>query len=39
MARAGEAVVVDGLATRVQRPSAWVNQKVLYDAKRQPQTV
>jgi hypothetical protein len=36
MARSGEAVVVDGLATRVQRPSAWVNQKVLYDAKRTP---
>ena len=34
MARAGEAVVVDGLATRVQRPRGWANQKVLYDAKR-----
>jgi hypothetical protein len=38
MARAGEAVCVDGLATRVQRPSGWVNQKVLYDAKRHAQT-
>jgi DDE superfamily endonuclease len=38
MARSGEAVVVDGLATRVQRPSAWVNQKVLYDAKRHTHT-
>jgi hypothetical protein len=28
MARAGEAVCVDGLATRVQRPSGWANQKV-----------
>src|SRR6266540_139139 len=32
MAQAGEAVVVDGLATRVQRPAGWGNQKVLYDA-------
>jgi hypothetical protein len=39
MARSGEAVVVDGLATRVQRPSAWANQKVLYDAKRHTHTV
>jgi hypothetical protein len=38
MARSGEAVVVDGLATRVQRPSAWVNQKVLYDTKRHTHT-
>jgi DDE superfamily endonuclease len=38
MARAGEAVCVDGLATRVQRPSGWVNQKVLYDAKRHAHT-
>jgi hypothetical protein len=30
--------VVDGLATRVQRPSAWVNQKVLYDANRHTHT-
>jgi hypothetical protein len=29
MAAAGEAVVVDGLATRVQRPAGWANQKVL----------
>jgi hypothetical protein len=29
MARSGEAVVVDGLATRVQRPSGWANEKVL----------
>jgi DDE superfamily endonuclease len=34
MAQAGEAVVVDGLATRVQRPAGWANQKVVYDAKR-----
>jgi hypothetical protein len=27
MAQAGEAVVVDGLATRVQRPCGWANQK------------
>jgi DDE superfamily endonuclease len=38
MARAGEAVCVDGLATRVQRPRGWVNQKVLYDAKRHTHT-
>jgi len=38
MARAGEAVVVDGLATRVQRPCGWANQKVLYDAKRHAHT-
>ncbi len=38
MAAAGEAVVVDGLATRVQRPSGWGNQKVLYDAKRHTHT-
>src|SRR6266496_4110539 len=31
MAASGEAVVVDGLATRVQRPRGWANQKVLYD--------
>ena len=30
----GEAVCLDGLATRVQRPKGWTNQKVLYDAKR-----
>jgi hypothetical protein len=39
MAQTGEAVVVDGLATRVQRPSGWANQKVLYDAKRHAHTV
>ena len=38
MAAAGEAVVVDGLATRVQRPREWANQKVLYDAKRRTHT-
>jgi hypothetical protein len=27
------AVLLDGLATRVQRPRGWANQKVLYDAK------
>jgi hypothetical protein len=31
-------VVVDGLATRVQRPRGWANQKVLYDAKRHTHT-
>jgi hypothetical protein len=38
MAHAGEAVCVDGLATRVQRPQGWANQKVLYDAKRHTHT-
>ena len=38
MAAAGEAVCVDGLATRVQRPCGWGNQKVLYDAKRHAHT-
>jgi len=38
MAQAGEAVVVDGLATRVQRPHQWANQKVLYDCKRHTHT-
>jgi hypothetical protein len=38
MTAAGEAVVVDGLATRVQRPRGWANQKVLYDAKRHTHT-
>jgi hypothetical protein len=38
MAAAGEAVLVDGLATRVQRPRGWANQKVLYDAKRHAHT-
>jgi hypothetical protein len=33
-----EAVCVDGLATRVQRPAGWANQKVLYDAKRHTHT-
>jgi hypothetical protein len=32
MAASGEAVLVDGLATRVQRPRGWTNQKVLDDA-------
>jgi hypothetical protein len=38
MAQAGEAIVVDGLGTRVQRPRSWANQKVLYDAKRHTHT-
>ncbi len=38
MACCGEAVCVDGLATRVQRPRGWANQKVLYDAKRHAHT-
>jgi hypothetical protein len=38
MARSGAAVVVDGLATRVQRPAGWANQKVVYDAKRHTHT-
>jgi hypothetical protein len=38
MAASGEVVVVDGLATRVQRPRGWANQKVLYDAKRHSHT-
>jgi DDE superfamily endonuclease len=38
MAAAGEAVLVDGLGTRVQRPRSWANQKVLYDAKRHTHT-
>jgi hypothetical protein len=38
MTRAGEAVCVDGLGTRVQRPTGWGNQKVLYDAKRHTHT-
>ena len=38
MAASGEAVCVDGLATRVQRPRGWANQKVLYDAKRHTHT-
>ncbi len=38
MTAAGKAVVLDGLATRVQRPRGWANQKVLYDAKRHTHT-
>jgi hypothetical protein len=38
MAASGEAVCVDGLATRVQRPHQWANQKVLYDCKRHAHT-
>jgi len=38
LAACGEAVLVDGLATRVQRPRGWGNQKVLYDAKRHAHT-
>jgi hypothetical protein len=30
--------VLDGLATEVQRPRGWANQKVLYDAKRHAHT-
>jgi hypothetical protein len=38
MAGSGEAVLVDGFGTRVQRPRGWTNQKVLYDAKRHAHT-
>ena len=38
MVRSGEAVLLDGLGTRVQRPRGWANQKVLYDAKRHTHT-
>jgi hypothetical protein len=38
MAASGEAVCVDGLATRVQQPRGWDNQKVLYDCKRRAHT-
>jgi len=38
MAHTGEGVVLDGLATRVQRPAGWASQKVLYDAKRHAHT-
>jgi DDE superfamily endonuclease len=38
MAQTGEAVCLDGLATRVQRPKGWANQQVLYDAKRHAHT-
>jgi hypothetical protein len=33
-----EAVCLDGLAVRVQRPAGWANQKVVYDAKRHTHT-
>jgi hypothetical protein len=38
MAEVGEAVCLDGLATRVQRPRSWANQKVVYDPKRHTHT-
>ena len=38
LAEVGEAVLLDRLATRVQRPRGWGNQKVLYDAKRHAHT-
>ncbi len=38
MTEAGEAVCLDGLGTRVQRPAGWANQQVLYDAKRHAHT-
>jgi hypothetical protein len=38
MAAAGEAVLVDGLATRVQRPRGWANHKVWYNTKRHAHT-
>ena len=38
MAASGEAVCLDGLATRVQRPTGWANQKVVYDAKQHAHT-
>lgn len=38
MAATGEAACLDGLATHVQRPQSWTNQKVLYDAKRHTHT-
>jgi hypothetical protein len=38
MGEVGEAVCVDGSATRVQRPRGWANQMVLYDAKRHTYT-
>jgi hypothetical protein len=38
MAVTSEAVCIDGLVTRVQRPQSWANQKVLYDAKRHTHT-
>ena len=38
MAATSEAACTDGLATRMQRPRSWANQKVLYDAKRHTHT-
>jgi hypothetical protein len=38
MTASDEAVLLDGLATRVQRPRGWGNQMVLYDAKRHTHT-
>ena len=38
MTRTGEAVLVDGLVTRAQRPRGWANQKVWYDTKRHAHT-
>jgi hypothetical protein len=38
MTQAGEAVCLDGLATQVQRPRGWANQKILYDPKRHTHT-
>jgi hypothetical protein len=38
VAATSEAVCIDGLATRVQRPRSWANQKGLYDAKRHTHT-
>ena len=38
MAATSAAVGIHGLATRVQRPRSWANQKLLDDAKRHPHT-
>jgi len=38
LAGSGEAVCVDGVGTRVQRPRGWTNQQVLDDAKRHAHT-
>ena len=38
MAATSEAACIDGLATWMQRPWSWANQKVLYDAKRHTHT-
>jgi hypothetical protein len=38
MARTGEADLVDGLATLVQRPRGWANQEVWYDTNRHTHT-